>query len=133
MIKFVLLVLIIAGLAYIRLAPSDVNIWHDMPDFDTDQDLAGGVMRVIDSVDQEQFAKLVDAINASDRVTPLAGSVQDGKITFIARTKWMGFPDYVTLQWRDGRLRIYSRLRFGRSDLGVNARRMDAWLSQVLG
>lgn len=133
MIKFVLLVLIIAGLAYIRLAPSDVNIWHDMPDFDTDQDLAGGVMRVIDSVDQEQFAKLVDAINASDRVTLLAGSVQDGKITFIARTKWMGFPDYVTLQLRDGRLRIYSRLRFGRSDLGVNARRMDAWLSQVLG
>lgn len=133
MMKFAFLVLIIAGLAYIRLAPSDVQRWHEMPDFDTDQELAGGVMRVIEPIDQAQFAKLIGVIRASDRVTPLAGSVQDGKITFIARTKWMGFPDYVTLQLRDGRLRIYSRLRFGQSDLGVNARRMDAWLSQVLG
>lgn len=133
MFKIAILVLIVAGLAYIRLAPSDVVRWHDMPDFDSDQDLAGGVMRVLDPVDQAQFAKLVDVIQASDRVTHLAGSVADGKITFIARTKWMGFPDYVTLQWRDGRLRVYSRLRFGQSDLGVNARRLEAWLSQAMG
>ncbi len=133
MFKIVILVLIVAGLAYIRLAPSDVERWHDMPDFDSDQDLAGGVMRILDPVDQAQFADLVDVIQASDRVTHLAGSVADGKITFIARTKWMGFPDYVTLQWRNGRLRIYSRLRFGQSDLGVNGRRLQAWVSQVLG
>src|SRR6056300_1932134 len=133
MFKIAILVLIIGGLAYIQLAPSEVTRWHDMPDFDSDQDLAGGVMRVLDPVDQAQFAKLVQVIQVSDRVTHLAGSVADGKITFIARTKWMGFPDYVTLQWGNNRLRVYSRLRFGQSDLGVNGRRLDTWISQVFG
>jgi len=90
-------------------------------------------MRVLTGVDANQFAELTSVIANTARVLQLAGSVAAGKITYIARSKWMGFPDYITLEWTDGRLRVYSRLRFGQSDLGVNGRRLDAWLSQVFG
>jgi len=133
MFKIAILVIILGALGYIRLAPSDVTRWHSLPDFDADQDLAGGVMRVLTGVDANQFAELTSVIANTARVRQLAGSVAAGKITYIVRSKWMGFPDYITLEWTDGRLRVYSRLRFGQSDLGVNGRRLDAWLSQVFG
>ena len=43
----------------------------------------------------------------------------------------MGFPDYTTVQLKDDRLMIWARLRFGRSDLGVNRRRVDRWLADL--
>jgi uncharacterized protein (DUF1499 family) len=55
--------------------------------------------------------------------------VSDGWITYIVRTKWMGFPDYVTVQSKSDGVRIHSRLRFGRSDIGVNAARLDRWIT----
>lgn len=133
MFKIAIVLFLVGVLGYIRLAPSDAADWHSLPDFDADQDLAGGVMRVLTDVDANQFAALASVMSNTARVRRLAGSVAAGKITYIARSKWMGFPDYITLEWHNGRLRIYSRLRFGQSDLGVNGRRLDAWLSQVFG
>ena len=47
----------------------------------------------------------------------------------------MGFPDYITAEvapTAEGtRLDIFSRQRFGSSDMGVNAARLRNWLSQL--
>ncbi|HHB81701.1 MAG TPA: DUF1499 domain-containing protein, partial [Aliiroseovarius sp.] len=48
-------------------------------------------------------------------------------MTFVTRSRLWGFPDYTTIAYADGRITIFARLRFGRSDLGVNAARVGAW------
>ena len=53
------------------------------------------------------------------------------------RSRVWGFPDYVSVRVLPGdaegtsTLAILSRLRFGRSDVGVNAARMQTWLAEV--
>ncbi len=114
--------------AYIRLAPSDPARWHVVTQIEADRDMTGGVMRVLETGPQglAQF----DAIaRAAPRTSILAGSVDEGMITYITRTPVMGFPDYTTV-WQDGdTLRIHGRLRFGGSDFGVNRTRVDGWLA----
>ncbi len=124
---FWFILVLLAGLvAFVQLAPSDPARWHQDVTADQDKDFAGGAVRVVD-VD---FAALDAAIRGSGAKV-LAGSVAQGHITYISRTRIMGFPDYVTVQRVDGRLRIFSRLRFGKSDMGVNKRRVEGWLAQL--
>ena len=59
------------------------------------------------------------------RTHVLAGSVADGRVTYITRSRVFGFPDYTTLEQDGDRLKAYARLRFGGSDLGVNATRLE--------
>lgn len=123
---WIILALVGVGVAYIQLAPSDPARWHLDVTPDQDKDLAEGCVRVVDG----DLAAL-DAVIRKSGAKVLTGSVEDGHITYIARTRIAGFPDYVTVQHVDGRLRIFSRLRFGQSDLGVNKRRVEGWLSQL--
>ena len=51
--------------------------------------------------------------------------------TYVTRTKFMGFPDYTTARQDGDFLKVYARLRFGRSDLGVNGARIADWLLQM--
>jgi len=44
----------------------------------------------------------------------------------------MGFPDYTTITMADEDLLIYARLRFGRSDFGVNGARVDRWIKALI-
>ncbi|SEK45696.1 Protein of unknown function [Roseovarius azorensis] len=126
-IGFALLVLIAAGLAYIRLAPSDVARWHDLPDGISDQTLESGAMRRV----RGDLAALDAIIRDTPRTTVLAGSVEDGMVTYVTRSRVFGFPDYTTVRQAGERLEIYGRLRFGASDLGVNAARIDGWLRRL--
>ena len=55
---------------------------------------------------------------------------------FVARSAWFNFPDLVTAQIGDGgretsTLVLYSRSVYGRSDLGVNRRRVTEWLAAL--
>lgn len=52
---------------------------------------------------------------------------------YVARSRWLNFPDLVAVQVRDGegggsRLVLWSRSVYGRSDFGVNRARLRAWL-----
>ena len=86
---------------------------------------------VEDALGPEGLARLDAIIRATPRTKVLAGAVAEGMITYVSRTRWMGFPDYTTVQ-RDGDvLKIYGRLRFGRSDLGVNKARVEGWLAAL--
>ncbi len=122
-----LLVLIAAGLAYIRLAPSDVGRWHDLPDGISNQTLESGAMRRV----RGDLAALDAIIRDTPRTAVLAGSVEDGMVTYVTRSRVFGFPDYTTVRQANERLEIYGRLRFGASDLGVNAGRIDGWLRRL--
>jgi uncharacterized protein (DUF1499 family) len=55
---------------------------------------------------------------------------------FVARSAWLNFPDLITAQIGEaGRqastLVLYSRSVYGYSDLGVNRRRVTAWLAAL--
>jgi uncharacterized protein (DUF1499 family) len=147
---FVVAALVVLGLGYIRLAPNNIAQWHVDPqtaergpkpnqflirasDGDADSPVfdmtAGDLAQVFD-----------DYAMSRPRVTRLAGSPEQLWLTYIQRSKWFGFPDYVsvrTIPAGAGRstLAVFSRSRYGGSDLGVNAARITAWvkdLSQIV-
>ena len=123
---WIVMLLVAAMVAYVQLAPSDPQRWHLDVTAEQDKDFAGGAVRVVD-VD----LAVMDAVIRKSGAKVLSGSVEEGHITYITRTRIAGFPDYVTVQQVDGRLRIFSRPRFGKSDLGVNKRRVEGWLAQL--
>jgi uncharacterized protein (DUF1499 family) len=127
---WVLVALLFVGLGYIRLAPSDPARWHKAPQVTEDKDLTHGVKRLV-SAGPEGLGQLDAIIRASARTRVLAGSVEEGMITYVTRTAVIGFPDYTTVQAAGDQLLIYGRLRFGRSDLGVNRNRVDGWLNAL--
>lgn len=129
-VVWVLLALVILGMAFIRLAPSDPTRWHVAPKGDKDKNLEGGVVRVVET-GPLGLKKLNAVVQADATTRTLAGSVDEGMVTYVSRTKVMGFPDYTTAQQDGDTLRIYGRLRFGRSDFGVNRNRVDGWLGQI--
>ncbi|RKT34393.1 uncharacterized protein DUF1499 [Roseovarius halotolerans] len=122
--------LALGAMAYVRLAPSDPARWHRMPDNLSEGDFSQGAVRVVDA-GEDGLARLDRIIRDTARSEPLAGSVEQGIITYISRSRIFGFPDYTTLRQRDGRLELYARARFGKSDLGVNAARLDRWLEAL--
>lgn len=115
----------LAGLAaYVRLAPDDVARWHQPINATSSKDFPSGAIRVFES-EPSALMRVDAAARTLPRTSVLAGSVEDGRITYITRTKWAGFPDYTTIEYRDGQLRMHARLRYGLSDLGVNGKRLQ--------
>lgn len=130
MVFYSLVILVIAGMAWIRFAPSDPAVWNVDPKVTADQDLATGVRRRIDG-GAEVIARLHAIILETPRTEVLAGSIDEGRVTYITRSQWMGLPDYATLQNDGDVLELWSRLRFGQNDLGVNKARVDGWLERL--
>lgn len=118
---------IVALLVFIRVAPSDPDRWHRMPENVSDIDLDGGAMRRAEG----DLAALDAIIRDTPRTRVLTGSVDAGMITYVTRSRVFGFPDYTTVRQDGDMLEIYGRLRFGKSDLGVNAARIDGWLRRL--
>lgn len=140
----VLLILaVVMGAAYVRLAPSDPDRWHRFadPKGPGDYPFAGGfeARRVVAGDPDAVMAALAGAAQNTPRTQVLAGSAKSGFVTFVTRSALWGFPDYTTIYLtRDDpqaegatTLTIHARLRFGQSDLGVNAARVRAWLEAV--
>ncbi|MEM0935250.1 MAG: DUF1499 domain-containing protein [Pseudomonadota bacterium] len=131
---------IVALAAYVRLAPSDPATWHTDPGAATPGmgryvvrpeggDSAGPLVPLSPA---EALAAFDAIVRATPRTEVLAGSVEEGRITYVTRSRLWGFPDYTTVAAEaDGtgaRLVLHARLRFGQSDMGVNAARVEAWL-----
>jgi hypothetical protein len=118
-----LLVLFMGFAAYIRLATSTPDRWHVDPSVASDPG-RGGVLRKVTS----DLAAFDAIIQTEPRVRVLAGAVTEGHITYVTRSRVFGFPDYITVKQIGRELMILSRLRFGRSDMGANAARLNRWL-----
>ena len=128
--KMVLWLLISVGIAmgaYVRLAPSDPTRWHVAPE-GLDRDFRNGVVRVVEAA-PEAMEQLDHIARSTPRTTVLAGSIEEGMITYVIRSRVFGFPDYTTVQHDGDKLRIYARSRFGRKDFGVNRQRVSHWLA----
>ncbi|MFK7753098.1 MAG: DUF1499 domain-containing protein [Sedimentitalea sp.] len=123
---WIILAIAVGFTIYVRAAPSQVERWHVPLTFSEDKTFKRGVQRVV----RGDLAALDHIIMASGAMV-LDGSVEDGHVTYISRSKVVGFPDYTTVVEEDGTLRIYARLRFGRSDLGVNRARVDRWIDAL--
>jgi uncharacterized protein (DUF1499 family) len=133
-------VLILAGLAWIRLAPSDPGRWNRDPRLAV-AGAAGFVAGPRGQIDAPAFDLPPEAL--LDRLAEVASGwprtrllVRDGlRATWITRTRVFGFPDYTTVEavpeGGGTRLLIHARQRFGRGDHGVNAARARAWLAAL--
>lgn len=117
-------------MAYVRLAPTDVARWHQPIAAGENADSPTGAIRVL-AGDIDLFMQVDAAMRALPRTRVLAGSRKDGRITYVTRSVLWGFPDYTTVQFSDGVLTLFARLRFGASDLGVNAERLQRILRRV--
>lgn len=135
------LVLLAAGLVYFRVAPSDPARWHVDPV--SAPDPGKGHARVVppeapvfDMSPSDLMARVEAVAMSEPRVSRLAGRVEDGFVTYVARSRLFGFPDYVsvrTMPAGEGRstLAIFSRQRFGLEDMGVNDARVRRWISRL--
>jgi uncharacterized protein (DUF1499 family) len=140
----------LAAAAALRLLPSDPAVWHVDPvavpapatpnayrvgpeGGDQPVDAAAPVYALPSS---ELAARLDALAMAQPRVTRLARSADGCWATYVARSRVMGFPDYVSVRViglgeASSTLAIFSRARFGRSDLGVNEARVKRWLAAL--
>lgn len=140
-----LLALVVVGAgAWVRLAPSDPAVWHVDP---VTEAAADGTVRtglgdarvalVLRGTPEEVLSKLDAIALATPRTRRLAGSAAEGRITWVTRSALWGFPDYTTAAVRSEaegtRLDLFARLRFGGSDLGVNAARLTDWVGRLRG
>jgi hypothetical protein len=147
-IGFLLLALIlVGGMAYIRLAPSDPTQWHQAigavgelagGPVNTVHQLTGGAVArvVLDGVPAPQILARLDAIaRETPRTIRLAGSPEDGRITWVTRSAMFGFPDYTTAEivtdGPEGAVDLFARQRFGAADFGVNSARLRDWLARL--
>lgn len=119
-------------LLFIRLAPNDPARFHIVPKVEENKDLMGGVKRRVHT-GPDGLAQLHKIALSGPRSTVLAGSVEEGHVTYVSRTKWVGFPDFTSVVQDGDDLLIYARQRFGRKDFGVNKARVDGWLARLGG
>jgi uncharacterized protein (DUF1499 family) len=143
-LKVLVLVVIVGLMAYIRLAPTDPAAWHTDPMTAPVPAMNGWLLRDGDgSAPSPVFAAdsvaVLAALDAVAMETPrtarLAGSPEEGRITWVTRTRLMGYPDYTTATAVAGeggtRLVIHARQRFGSGDWGVNRARVEDWVARV--
>jgi Protein of unknown function (DUF1499) len=135
------IIAVLGLMAFVRLSPTDTARWHALPalatwgtdgPFDAVIPMMGGASLRLSTAKGDPTALLarLDAIAmATPRTRQLAAT--DGRITWETRSALWGFPDYTTAEVRPDGLYVYARLRFGSSDLGVNAARLTDWLAQL--
>lgn len=80
--------------------------------------------------------RLLRVAAAEPRVHLVSEDADHRHLVFIARSALLRFPDIVTVELfptGSGRstLAILSRSRYGRSDFGVNERRVEAWIGKL--
>lgn len=137
----------IAGLVVVRTARHDAATWHvnpadAAPAAKSNATLAApiGATRsepdiVLDSRARSPADLLaaLDAVARSEpRVEVVAGDIATRKITYVQRSAVIGFPDYISVSAVEtpagSSLIVWSRSRYGYSDLGVNRARLERWL-----
>ena len=141
---------------YIRFAPMTVARWQIDPgdahksgtpnDFllrpggtsIADRTGADGVAPVYAVGFPDLARHLLAAALAEPRTTRIAGDWRLGDLTLVQRSRFLGFPDAISIQTESlgpdrSSVAIYSRSRFGHSDAGVNRARVERLLAAVAG
>ncbi|WP_116130919.1 DUF1499 domain-containing protein [Tropicimonas sp. IMCC34043] len=143
----VLILVFVVGLAALlvvfRMAPSDPKRWHVDPATGVSGNgrfvvapAGGDRTGPVVPLAPEAMLQQIDRIAAATpRTCRLAGDPASGRVTYITRSRVFGFPDYtsVAAMAGDGGAQpvIFARQRFGKSDLGVNRKRVESWLAAL--
>jgi uncharacterized protein DUF1499 len=74
-----------------------------------------------------------ESVELRNSIEPVAIAALGRRLTYIQRSTVLRFPDIVTVEFIDlgndrSTLAIDSRARYGRSDFGVNRRRVSEWI-----
>jgi len=135
------LVLGVAAFAlYVRLAPNDPALVHADPltDGRTGSNaayLGPPEAPVFDMTPDALFAEIERVVLSTPRVAKVAEGPEPLHASYIARTALWGFPDYVSVRVVEAgggaSYAIWSRSRFGESDLGANAARLADWRGRI--
>lgn len=126
-----LIIMLALGIAaYVRFASSDPTKWHEEPQIAQDSDGENSVWRLV-MAGPDGLARFHQVAVGTPRTTVLAGSVDEGMVTYVTRSKLLAYPDYTTAYQDGDMLKIYGRSRFGRKDFGVNANRVEAWIDAL--
>ncbi|MEM6678041.1 MAG: DUF1499 domain-containing protein [Pseudomonadota bacterium] len=144
---FGVLLVVIAGFGLmVRAADHPTERWHINPvdavrTGKPNDYVAAPEGAVAAEIDRLLLSAPADPLMAFDRVARsaprtnvVAGSVAEGFITYVQRSALIGFPDYVSVVRIDSTppsIAIWSRSRYGYSDMGVNKARIDAWLQEA--
>ena len=145
MVCWLSIALVAGALLFIRIAPDDPLRWNVDPsafkvwEGDTSiepeirQTPQGAIARWPGMRDAARvLGHLDDIALARPRTNLLAGSPKQGRMTWVTRTRLLGFPDYTTAQiGSDGVLYLWARQRYGNGDQGVNIERLGAWLKEL--
>jgi uncharacterized protein (DUF1499 family) len=78
------------------------------------------------------YAALKEVAAAQPRTFPAGEFPAQMQVHYVARSAFFNFPDLVTAQVNpDSALTLWSRSVYGRSDLGVNRKRLEQWLAAL--
>jgi uncharacterized protein (DUF1499 family) len=147
-VRWILICVIVVTLgfmAYVRLMPGDPAKVHvdGVARAPGDYPTAGSftAVRTLQTTPDDALAALDQIAAATPRTKILAGTVAEGLITYETRSRIVGFPDYTTVSIIPAHaapggnanplIMIHARLRYGSADLGVNRKRVVAWLAQL--
>lgn len=125
-ILLAILVVVVGALAYVRLAPVKLTATA-MPTAVGDYPEAGGFTAVRDVNE----AVTLEAVEAAMLALPRTVKVANDPLTFVTRSRVIGFPDVTVVQERDGMLAISAHLVYGSSDFKVNKTRVLALLASL--
>ncbi|MBY4891601.1 DUF1499 domain-containing protein [Rhodobacteraceae bacterium N5(2021)] len=133
-----LVVLTLAAAAYVRLSPVDAADWHVDPEEVTPPASPNNALLAGSNAATVQASALVvagrlQAIAEAEGAQVVAGALGEGFVTYMVRSRVMGFPDFITIRLvpedDTTRVHVFSRARDGYSDLGVNTARVQRWLT----
>jgi len=140
-IVIVAIVLLGAFAAYVRLAPANIDAIHraSYPTGVGDRDEAGSfhATRQFTASEPDILKAIETVILRTPRTKRVAGSIEDGMMTYETRSRIIGFPDYTTVWIGEGIensgpfVNIRGQLRFGQYDMGVNKARVQRWLAAL--
>lgn len=138
----VILAAVIGAAVYFRSVSMPPEVWDVDPSGVTPAQspnyalLVGDAAPVFDMA-PDVLAMRIDAIATAEGAEMIAGDLAEGRMTYVARSRLMGFPDAVSIRLvplaQGTRMEIYSRSRFGYSDMGVNAARVARWIAALSG
>lgn len=152
-IYLVLAVIFVFGAFYLRAvtAGHDIDEWHVDPFnvvrpvspntyyvapqgmVEATVDLAAPVYDAPSAIMAKAFDEFV---LTQPNTIRLAGSAEEGWITYVQRTPVLRMPDFISVKFLDfeeggSTMAIYSRSRYGYGDMGVNKARIDMWLQSL--
>lgn len=138
-VLFIIIVLVLIAFAaaiYVRMAAMPAETWHVDPATATAPDSPNFALRRGDDAidlgdDPATVAARLSAVAEAEGATLIAGSLRDGFATYVQRSRLMGYPDAISIRLTETdtgtRAEVFSRSRFGHSDMGVNEARVARW------